>query len=101
MENRVPNNNGMSNSQSESHNIDVYQSQYKRINSEGVRPQQSGFVSSTSWTTGDSRWYKNQINRTNSVGSRKIQHKDVSSSDGKISDVDVNQYLRRLFGGPD
>lgn len=60
-----------------------YKMHYQRL-FEDERPNhnQSEFISSTSWTIGDTKWYKSQVNNTGN-GEEQVQVSDISSSDDK------------------
>lgn len=62
----------------------AHQQYYERMHLETNQPRQSGFVSSTSWTDGDSSYYKNQtINSPTYSGNGRVQDNNVSSSSSK------------------
>lgn len=56
-----------------------YEKLYERRTGER-NPQQSGFVSSSTWTTGDTRWYRAQTLTLPSNDDRTTQDSKVTSS---------------------
>lgn len=70
-----------------------YETYYDR--QEGVRrPIQSGFVSSTSWTPNDAKWYKAQtVYAPSNTSTGPAQDPQISNSQ---KDLD-NHYLRELL----
>ena len=71
-----------------------HQRNYERMAGDRNR-EQSGFVSSSTWTTGDDRWYKAQSSDASSnVVNRPIQVSKVTNSQSDI----VENQLRILFG---
>lgn len=59
--------------------IDAFQTYYERIHLEGRKPLQSRFVSSTTWTNGDSRCYRTQTSH-DFGGGEHVQDQTISSS---------------------
>ncbi|KAG8250545.1 hypothetical protein J6590_088727 [Homalodisca vitripennis] len=73
--------------------VESYEEYYRRTHGER-KPVQSGFVSSTKWTLGDSKWYKAQtVYTTSQYSSGPPQDSKVSSS----KDHYDNFYLRELL----
>lgn len=66
--------------------INAYQQYYQRLHLEFSRPQQSGFVSSSSWTRGDSKYYDYQTVDYDFPGYGREQYNNVSSSDKTTDD---------------
>lgn len=61
--------------------VKAYQKYYEQ--NSGIRkPEQSGFVSSTQWNSGDSKWYAAQtIHSSSPFITRPVQNHQVSSSE--------------------
>lgn len=65
------------------HTVNAYIMHYQRqFEGERHHQNQSGFISSTLWTIGDTKWYKSQVNNTRN-GREQVQDAEVSSSDDK------------------